>query len=335
MSEEEILSKKALIVICVISIIIIIVGMILLALGYNKAFYLNYPLIQAIFKVITYLGEPVVFIIIIAIFYIVYDKKFAKNLAFSLLISGYINEFVKEIFQDPRPPANTAPEEEYGLVETSYGFPSGHTQTAVTTWGYMAYEFKDKPKPNIVPIILSVIIFLISISRIIIGVHDLQDIIGGFAIGICLLVAFIYLQPIISPKINKLSLIIKILIAVAVSVSIFIIGTLLFPTAGLGLVDNPPLYADEGTFALVAGAMLGLSVGYLLENEYVNYEPSELNKKQKIFNLTLGIVILLVVYLCLEMIVSGNVILRFIRYALISFILTFFGPFMFKKINRK
>ena len=71
MSEEEILSKKALIVICVISIIIIVVGMILLALGYNKAFYLNYTLIQAIFKAITYLGEPVVFIIIVAIFSII------------------------------------------------------------------------------------------------------------------------------------------------------------------------------------------------------------------------------------------------------------------------
>ena len=335
MSEEEILSQKALIVICVISAIIIAVGMILLALGYNEAFYLNYTLILAIFKAITYLGEAIVFLIIIAIFYIAYDKRFAKNLAFSLLISGYINELVKDIFQDPRPLTNVDPDAEYGFVETSYGFPSGHTQTAVAVWGYMAYEFKDKPKSYLVPIILSVVIFLISISRIIIGVHDLEDIIGGFAIGICLLIAFVYLEPIISPKINKQSLIIKILIAVVVSVSIFIIGTLLFPTAGLGLVDNPPLYADKGSFAQVGGAMLGLSVGYLLENEYVNYEPSELNKKQKIINLTIGIVILLVAYLSLDLIVSGNVILRFIRYAMISFILTFFAPFIFKKINKK
>ena len=255
MSEEEILSKRFLITIGMISAIIFIVGIILIALGYNETFYVDNAIVQIIFEVISYLGEPVVFIIIIAIFYIVYDKKFAKNLAFSLLISGYINEFVKEIFQDPRPPTNVDPKAEYGFVETSYGFPSGHTQTAVATWGYMAYEFKDEPKSYIIPIILSVIIFLISISRIIIGVHDLEDIIGGFAIGICLLVAFIYLEPIISPKINKLSLIIKILIAIAVSVSIFIIGTLLFPTAGLGLVDNPPLYADEGSFAQVGGAM--------------------------------------------------------------------------------
>lgn len=334
MSEEEILSKKALITIGIISVLVMIIGMILLGLGYNEAFYLNYTLIQAIFKAITYLGEAIVLILIIAIFYIAYDKKFAKNLAFSLLISAYINEFVKDIFQDPRPSTNADPEAEYGLVETSYGFPSGHTQTAVAVWGYLGYEFKNKPRPLVIPILVSALIFLIAISRIIIGVHDLQDIIGGYAIGICLLFAFIYLEPIVAPKINKLNLIIKILLAIVISISLFAIGTLLFPTAGLGLIDNPPLYADEGGFAQVGGAMLGLSVGYLLENEYVKYNPSELNKKQKIINLIIGIIILLVVYLGLDLIISGNVFLRFVRYAIISFILIFLVPIIFKKINR-
>lgn len=334
MSEEEILSKKALITIGIISVLVMIIGMILLGLGYNEAFYLNYTLIQAIFKAITYLGEAIVLILIIAIFYIAYDKRFAKNLAFSLLISAYINEFVKDIFQDPRPSTNADPEAEYGLVETSYGFPSGHTQTAVAVWGYLGYEFRNKPRPLVIPILVSVLIFLIAISRIIIGVHDLQDIIGGYAIGICLLFAFIYLEPIVAPKINKLNLIIKILLAIVISISLFAIGTLLFPTAGLGLIDNPPLYADEGGFAQVGGAMLGLSVGYLLENEYVKYNPSELNKKQKIINLIIGIIILLVVYLGLDLIISGNVFLRFVRYAIISFILIFLVPIIFKKINR-
>ncbi|MFW9899329.1 MAG: phosphatidic acid phosphatase, partial [Candidatus Thorarchaeota archaeon] len=75
-------------------------------------------------------------------------------------------------------------------------------------------------------------------------------------------------------------------------------------------------------------------VGYLLENEYVKYNPSELNKKQKIINLIIGIIILLVVYLGLDFIISGNVFLRFVRYAIISFILIFLVPIIFKKINR-
>jgi len=334
MSEEIILSRKALIMIGIISAVIVIIGIIMIALGYNEAFYLNYTLIQALFKAITYLGEAIVLIIIIAIFYIIYDKKFAKNLAFGLLISAYIMEFMKETFQDPRPSTNIDSEAEYGFIEPSYGFPSGHTQNSVVVWGYIGYEFKDKPTSFVIPIILSFLIFLIAISRMIIGVHDLQDVIGGFAIGMCLLIAFIYLEPIIAPIINKLNLIIRILLSVVISISLFAIGTLLFPAAALGLVDNPPLYSDAGSFALVGGSMLGLSVGYLLENEYVNYNPSELNKKQKIINLIIGIIIILVAYLSLDLIISGNVILRFVRYATISFILTFFVPIIFKNINR-
>ena len=335
MSEEKILSKKGLIIIGAISLIVIIIGIILLALGYNEAFYLNFTLIQAIFKGITYLGEAIILIMIVAIFYFIYDKRFAKNLALCLMTSAYVNEFVKDIFQDPRPPQNIDPEKEYGYVETSYGFPSGHTQTPLVVWGYVGNEFKDKPKPYIVPVVVSVIIFLVAISRLIIGVRDLEDVIGGYAIGICLLVLIIQIEPIITPKFNKLALPMQILLVIVVSTSLFLIGTLLFPTTGLGLVDNPPLYPDEGSFAMVGGAMLGLGVGYLLENEYIKYEPSELNGKQKIINLIMGLIILIISYYGLDMIISGNVFLRFIRYALVAFILVFCAPLIFTKINKK
>ena len=185
------------------------------------------------------------------------------------------------------------------------------------------------------PIIVTILIFLIAISRIIIGVHDLQDIIGGYAIGICVLMLFIYLEPFLTPKFNSLKLVIKILIVIIVTISLFTIGTLLFPTTGLGLVDNPPLYPDEGSFAVVGGSLLGLGVGYLLENEYIHYDPTELKQSQKIINLIIGILILVVSYYGLGMVISGNVFLRFIRYAVVAFILTFFMPLLFTNINRK
>lgn len=335
MSADEILSKKAICLICVISVIVITIGITLLALGYNEAFFLNFTVIQAIFKAISYLGEAIVLIVVIAIFYIIYDKKFAKNLALSLLCSTYVNEMGKNIFQDPRPLTNIDSEAEYGYVEPDYGFPSGHTQMAVTVWGYIGYEFKEKPKKLIVPIITSILIFLIAISRVIIGVHDLQDIIGGYVIGICVLLLFVYLEPFLTPKFNSLTLSIRILIVVIVSLSLFTLGTLLFPTAGLGLLDNVPLYPDKGSFAVVGGALLGIGVGYLLENEYIHYDPSKLKKSQKIINLIIGILILLVSYYGLSMVISGNVLFRFIRYASVAFILTFFLPLLFTKINKK
>lgn len=333
--KEELLSKSALIIIGSVSIIILTIGLILLTLGYNEAFYIKDKNVQIVFNVITFLGEPISFIIIIATLYIVYDKRFAKNLAFSLLISGYLNEFLKNIFRDPRPPTNIDPSEEYGLIETSYGFPSGHTQLAVTVWGYLAFEFRNKSKHHIIPIILLILIFLISISRVILGVHDLEDIIGGYIIGICFLIVFIYLEPIISPKINQLNLLVKIIISTTISISLFAIAALLFPTSGLGLVKNAPAYTDTGLFGQVCGAMLGLSIGYLLENEYVKYEPSKIQNKQKILNFFIGIIILMITYFGLDILISGHVILRFIRYALVAFILTFIVPLIFIKINRE
>lgn len=335
MSEDETLSKKGLMLIGIISLIVIIIGIILLVLGYNEAFYSNFTLIQAIFKAITFLGEAIVLILIIAIFYVVYDKRFGKNLAISLMASAYINEFVKDLFQDPRPLHNIDPKAEYGFLEPSYGFPSGHTQTAIAVWGYIGYEFKDRQKPHIIPVLVSIIIFLIAISRLIIGVHDLEDVIGGYAIGICILVLFIQLEPVITPKFNKLPLTVQILLVVVVSITLFLIATFLFPSSGLGLVDNPPLFPDEGLFAVVGGAMLGLGVGYLLENEFVKYDPLELNRKQKILNLVIGIIILIVSYYGLELIISGNVFLRFIRFAIVAFILVFIAPLIFTKINKK
>lgn len=336
MSEnDEILSKNGLLIIGITSVAILIVGLILLALGYNEAFYSSNSGVRAIFEIITFTGKTEFFIILIVILFFVYDKRFTKNLIASLLLSVFTFSILKDIFQDPRPSTNISNQEEYGMIETDYGFPSGHALNAVTVWGYIAYEFKDKSKPYIVPVILSVLIFLNAISRIIIGVHDLQDIIGGLIIGVGFLIAFIYLEPKFSEKISTLNLSMKIIFTVAVSVSLFLIGTLLFPTAGLGLVENSPKYSDAGYYAIVGGASLGFFVGYVLENEYVNYQPSELKIKQKIFNLILGLALVLILYLIFGLLIHGNVVLRFIRYALLAFVAIFFIPLIFTKINRK
>ena len=293
MSEKnEFLSKKALMIIGITWIAILIVGLISLIPEVNEAFASDSSVIRAIFNAITYLGDPVVFIIIVAVLYIAYNKKFAKNLTLSLLFSYYLNGIFKEIIQDPRPDTNLDATEDLGVIESSYGFPSGHSQNAVAFWGYASYEFKDRNKYNeipIIPVILSVIVFLIAISRIIIGVHDLQDMIGALLIGICFLLAFIYLEPIFTPHFNKLSLIAKLVLVVVVSLALFLIGTFMFPRAYVQLATKnfPPDYPDAGAFGLVGGVLLGFGIGYLLEEEYVKYDPSQLSNKKKIINMVM------------------------------------------------
>lgn len=335
MSEYELkLSKRGWLINIVLLVLITAIGLILLALGLNEAFYSSSSTMRAIFKAITYLGEPIVFIVIVAVFYITYDKKFAKNVAVSLLITLYLNELLKNIFQDPRPDTNIDLEEPEGMVETSYGFPSGHTQSAVGNWGYIAYHFKDKPKPLVVPIIMAVITFLVAISRMIIGVHDLQDVVGGFFFGFVALLLFIYLEPIVSEKFNTLSMNAKIIVFVISSLVLFLLGVLLFPTSGTDLLPVPVAFTDTGNFAIVGGVILGFGVAYVLEHEKIKYDPSKLNIKQKILALIIGLVLVFIVYFALEALkgVFDSIFYRYIRYALVAFILVYFLPLIYKKI---
>jgi len=337
MSEKKVfLSKRALLIIGITSLAILIIGIILYFTGFNEAFYGESSTVRAIFKVITYLGEPVTYIIIASIIYLAYSKSLAKRSVVILLFSQYLNQTLKGIFQDTRPPTNVG--DEYGFAEPKYGFPSGHTQNSFCFYEYLANEFKDEYKYKqvpIVPVILSGIIFLVAISRMIIGVHDLQDVVGGFLIGVGILLLYIYLEPFLSEQFNKLNLITKIILTVIVSLLLFLIGTLLFPNAGLGLVTSPPLfYRDAGAFAQVGGALLGFGLGYLLEQEYVKYDPSQLTNKKKLINIVIGIVILLVVFLPFEYLIKfDSVIYRFVRYAFATFILGYVVPLICTKIN--
>ena len=164
--KEKILSKKLLIFILVNAIITFVVGLVLLLLGYNiyfnELFYNNKEL-YLIFSIITMLGDTRVFIVVIAVVWFGYDKKYAKNLAMSLLLGGaYINNILKDIFQDPRPWTKRD--------VSGYGFPSGHSQSAVCTYGYIGYEVRKKNK--YLAWFFVAITYLVAVSRVIIGVHD-------------------------------------------------------------------------------------------------------------------------------------------------------------------
>ncbi|MEJ2276637.1 MAG: phosphatase PAP2 family protein [Candidatus Lokiarchaeota archaeon] len=315
-------SWKTLLLLEFITVIIAVLGLALIP-KFDDAFYVNIPIVKLIFTIITNLGETIVFIILIAIIYIGYDKKFAKNLTFSLLITYYINGVFKDIFKDPRPPSSS--------ITDSYGFPSGHSQTAVGFWGYVGYEFREKPRNYIIPILMAIIITLVALSRLIIGVHDVQDVAGGLILGIGILIVFIYLEPIFTRKFNTFAIGIKIGLGVIVSIGLLFLGIVIF------LMDNGDLgyaFADEGAYGQVAGVILGLSIGYILEQEYVKYEPKDMTVLQRILNVIIGLAILLVVYFLLEFLLHGNIFFRFIRYAVIALILTLLLPYIFVKIYK-
>lgn len=135
----------------------------------------------------------IIFWIILLIFLIC--KKYKDFIIF--LLAPFLTQnmyfFIKSIIARPRPPI------EMRLIEIKhYSFPSGHSIMSMVLYGLLIYFVYKYVKNRILRIalisVLSILIIAIGFSRVWLGVHFPTDVIGGFALGICCLCLFIYID---------------------------------------------------------------------------------------------------------------------------------------------
>ena len=143
------------------------------------------PFLNIFFDTISLAGYPTFLILFISFGYFYWSPARFSRVAMMLFISALINIFLKDFFQDPRPTIELMLDPKVG---TTYGWPSGHSQIAVTLWGLLAYELKNK---WITVGAISTII-LIAFSRMYLGVHDLGDVFAGLLIGAIILYVWHY-----------------------------------------------------------------------------------------------------------------------------------------------
>ncbi len=134
------------------------------------------PFFNFFFYNVSLTGYPIFLFLFIAFGYFFWSPQRFSRVAMLLFISAVINSFLKDFFQDPRPPEDFMLD---GGIGTSYGWPSGHAQIAVTLWGLLAYELKNK----FISIGAITFILLVAFSRMYLGVHDLGDVVSGLFIG--------------------------------------------------------------------------------------------------------------------------------------------------------
>lgn len=157
---------------------------------YNLIFKLLSTPTTFIMTFISHLGSATILILICIILYILLkDKKMALIIMLNLAIVYLLNVIIKMIIARPRPDILRL------VYETGYSFPSGHAMVATGFYGFLIYiankKIKNKALRRCITFLLTLLIFLIGISRIYLGVHYATDIIGAFMIGIIYLVIFI------------------------------------------------------------------------------------------------------------------------------------------------
>lgn len=124
--------------------------------------------------------------LIVVSFFLVFILKSNKQRVFlflDLIGSGLIINITKNIFLRERPIIGQN-------LLADYSFPSGHTFIAITFYGFLLYLVMKDKKVSYRKLKEGVLLFLIitiPLSRLILGVHYLTDVLGGITLGLAYL----------------------------------------------------------------------------------------------------------------------------------------------------
>lgn len=173
----------------------------------NFFYNFRHPVLVVLFLIITWFGssQGITAVSILAGVWWFRRREwyFFLALFFTIILSTLSMFFIKQLVQQTRPDSTLAV-----YAEKLFSFPSGHTTLAVALYGFIifsvCYGAKNWNKKVNQVFLGGIIIFLISLSRLYLGVHYLSDVIGGYILGLlCLLLGIELARLIMVAKIDK------------------------------------------------------------------------------------------------------------------------------------
>ncbi len=241
------------------------------------------------FQFLNFFDTEYFYLILFLIVWIIFDWKIGARILCLLLLSAFLNDSLKQIFQQPRPfelDPNVAI-----LVIDGFGFPSGGAQNALLfalvftyhlkkTWGY---------------VLAFVYVFLISLSRIYLGLHFFSDVLSGLLAGYLLFLIYIYLFPKIEKFLKKHSLLENLLLVQIIAFLMRFVND---------SKQSSKIALSVSLFSLFL--FLGLKFKFLPSNIKKFEKNKKLNHKRIALSLAgIFIIALVALFFGLDLIVSG------------------------------
>ena len=130
------------------------------------------------FKILDLLDTPKLFFLLVPIVWLIRGGKAGARLFYLLLLSNILNHALKAVFTSPRP--FHLDSSVLVMKVPGYGFPSGAAQAVVLLSALLLKSWKSNWKW----LVVFSYIFLVSLSRIYLGLYFPSDILAGYLIGL-------------------------------------------------------------------------------------------------------------------------------------------------------
>lgn len=286
------------------------------------------PILNEFMLLITRFGEETVFLVAALVLFWCVDKRKGYYILSVGFLGTLANQFLKLWFRVPRPwilDENFTILEQAREAASGYSFPSGHTQSAVGTFGGIATTTKKR----FVCCICIAIAVLVPFSRMYVGVHTPADVITAAAMAVVLIFLF---RPVATEKYKIwMPVLLPVMLACAVAFMCYVtFGS--FPED----MDAHNMASGVKNAYTLLGALLGLIVVYICDEKWLKFDTKAIWWAQ-ICKIILGLLIVLAVKSGMKAplnAVFGENMGRAVRYFLIVITAGIAWPLSFKYFGK-
>jgi len=227
--------------------------------------------------IVTQLGGEWFYLAILVAVYLGINRKMGVKIATYAMTSVWLNSILKDFFMIPRPPQSN-----WKVQAEGYGFPSGHSQGSTVLFGYLAGNIRS----YVAYAAAAGLVFLVSCSRVALGVHSVYDVIGGVFFGLVILALGWLVEHKFAPRLLRDQARFAWL---CLPIGFALVGSL------TGFGGNDPFRA--------AGALFGLLIGYMILETKETREPTTL--LERAVNMIAGLAVAVTLYYTVGKMVTG------------------------------
>ena len=282
------------------------------------------PVLNEFMLLITRLGEETAFLVVALVLFWCVDKYKGYYILSVGFIGTLANQFMKLWFRIPRP---WVLDENFTILEqareaaSGYSFPSGHSQSAVGTFGGIAMTGKNR-RVRVAALVIAV---LVPFSRMYIGVQTPLDVLTAAAMAVALL--FLMKPLVLGNREKTMPWVLGVMTAMAIGFLCYVTYWE-FPAD----IDQHNLQSGFKNAYTLFGSLAGLLVVYIVDEKWLDFKTEAVWWAQ-ILKVAGGLLVVLAVKSGLKTplnAIFGEYPGRAVRYGLIVLVAGILWPLTFR-----